>query len=666
MGEVYDKPRNELTAEEKDRSLRYQIMDVVDGIKWIPDFGYAREMDWLRNMHDWMISKKRYWGLALPIWVCKDCKQYEVIGDEKELQARAVEGWDAFAGHTPHRPFIDMVKLTCPKCGGEMRRIPDVGNPWLDAGIVPFSTLQYRSDPDFWKKWYPAQWITESFPGQFRNWFYSLLAMATVVDQSPPFLQNFGFATLLGEDGRPMHKSWGNMIEFNEAADKMGVDVMRWLYATQKPENDLLYGYHRGDETRRQFHIPLWNAYSFLVTYANLDGWTPGGEFDPEYPEGSAPNSTNLLDRWVLARLNQLVETVTSSLEESDFMDAATAIGVFVDDLTNWYVRRSRRRFWKSEHDADKNDAYATLYHVLVKLIRLLAPFTPFMTETMYQNLVADVRDKAHESVHHTRWPKVETAVIDQSLLNSMALARNVASLGLAARNNSNLKVRQPLARAMAHVAGEKGTLSQEMVDIITDELNVKSFEFVDEAGRLVNYHVQPDNKLLGPRFGAQFPRIRAALAAADPAKVAANVLAGQPVLLELDGQSVELTSAEVVVQTSPVEGLAVATDKGITVAVDSFLTPELRAEGLAREIVRRVQEMRKKAEFNIDDRIITTYQIETPGSSLQEVLEDWADYIKAETLTVELSHAPQSANAYSEVHQVEGETITLAVKRVG
>jgi isoleucyl-tRNA synthetase len=664
MGEVYDKPRQELTAEEKAHSLRYQIMDVVDQIEWIPEFGYAREMDWLKNMHDWMISKKRYWGLALPIWVCGGCSHFEVIGDEKELEARAVDGWDTFAGHTPHRPFVDAVKLGCPKCGGVMSRVADVGNPWLDAGIVPFSTLQYRNNHDYWAKWFPAQWITESFPGQFRNWFYSLLAMTTVVEQSPSFLRNFGFATLMGEDGRPMHKSWGNSVEFNEAADKMGVDVMRWLYATQKPESDLLFGYHRGDETRRQFHIPLWNAYSFLVTYANLDGWTPDGDFDPDYPEGNAPDSTNLLDLWVLARLNQLVERVTSGLEKSDFMEAAGAIGVFVEDLTNWYVRRSRRRFWKSEHDADKNEAYATLYHVLVKLARLLAPFTPFMTETMYQNLVVSFRSNAHESIHHTRWPKVETRMVDQALIDNMALARTVASLGLAARSTSNLKVRQPLARAMAYVAGGKRTLGAELIDIVTDELNVKNFEFVDEAGRLVNYRVLPDNKLLGPRFGAQFPRIRTAFAALDPAKVAASVLAGQVVVLEVDGQVVELVPAEVVVQTSPVEGLAVATDKGITVAVDAVLTPALKAEGLAREIVRRVQEMRKKAGFNIDDRIITTYQLDSSAPSVQEVLEGWADYIRAETLTVALVSGPFPEGAFSETHQVEGETISLAVKR--
>jgi isoleucyl-tRNA synthetase len=664
MGEVYDKPREALTSEEKARSLRYQIMDVVDGIRWIPDFGHAREMDWLRNMHDWMISKKRYWGLALPIWTCDACGHFEVIGDEKELQARAVEGWDVFEGHTPHRPYVDAVRLGCPKCGEKMSRVPDVGNPWLDAGIVPFSTLQYRADPAFWEKWYPAQWITESFPGQFRNWFYSLLAMATVLAHRPPFLTNFGYATLVAEDGRPMHKSWGNSIEFNEAADKMGVDVMRWLYAMQRPESDMLFGYHRGDEARRQFLIPLWNVYSFFVTYANLDGWTPPAGIDPDYPEGPAPDSSNLLDRWVLARINQLIERVTASLEESDFMAASGAINVFVDDLTNWYVRRSRRRFWKSEHDSDKNDAYATLYHVLVKLSRLLAPFTPFVTEALYQNLVASVQREARESIHHTRWPKAERRPADVSLLEEMALARQVASLGLAARSASNLKVRQPLSRAMAFAGGGK-SLSPELVEIVTDELNVKAFSFVEEAGRLVNYRILPDNKALGPKFGSRFPRVRAALQNMDAAAMAAQVMAGEPVLVEVDGETFALDPSEVLVQTTPVEGLAVASDKGISVAVDEVLTPELLAEGLARELVRRIQDMRKKAGFNIEDRIRTYYQADEPGGRLRDVLSGWSDYLRAETLTVELVNSQPPKEAFVEAQQVEGEAITFGVQRV-
>lgn len=666
MGESYDKPREQLTAEEKARSLRYQIMDVVDQIRWIPEFGYSREMDWLRNMHDWMISKKRFWGLALPIWVCNSCHHYEVIGNGVELKERAVEGWGQFEGHTPHRPYIDAVKLECPQCRANgqhnlMSRIPDVGNPWLDAGIVPFSTLQYRSNPDFWRAWYPANWISESFPGQFRNWFYSLLAMATVLDSSPPFLQNFGYGTLLAEDGRAMHKSWGNSIEFNEAADRMGVDVMRWLYCNHKPENDLLFGFHRGDDTRRQFLIPLWNIYSFLATYANLDGWSPAlAAFNPQHPEGPTPHSDNLLDRWVLARLNQIIPGVTDSLLASDPLSATTAINAFLDDLSNWYVRRSRRRYWKSEHDADKNTAYATLYHVMVKFARLLAPFTPFVTEEIYQNLVRSVYPQAYESVHHTAWPEQDAAAVDTTLLEQMELARQVASLGLGARNSAGLKVRQPLAKVLAY-AGDKRALEEPFVAIIMDELNVKQFAFVEKASDLVGYRILPDNKVLGPRFGARFPQVRAALAAKDPGEVASMVGAGQSVSLDLSDGPVVLTPEEIQVLTQPLEGLAVASDKTMTVAVDAQLTPELRAEGLAREVVRRVQAMRKDAGFNIEDRITTYYQA---SGEMAQVLQTWSEYIKAETLSTGLLGGEGPEGAYRETHQVDGETLGLAVKR--
>jgi isoleucyl-tRNA synthetase len=610
-----------------------------------------------------MISKKRYWGLALPIWVCESCGRYEVIGDEVELKARAVQGWEQFEGHTPHRPHIDAVKLQCPDCQGKMSRIPDVGNPWLDAGIVPFSTLQYRKNSDYWRTWYPARWISESFPGQFRNWFYSLLAMATVLDSSPPFLQNFGYATLLAEDGRAMHKSWGNSIEFNEAADRMGVDVMRWLYCAHKPENDLLFGYNRGDEARRRFLIPLWNVYTFLATYARLDGWEPDFAFDPEYPEGPTPDSGSLLDRWALARLNQVVERVNQALEDSDPLSASLALEGFLDDLSNWYVRRSRRRFWKSEADSDKADAYNTLYHIMVKLVRTLAPFIPFITEAIYQNLVVSVRPEARHSVHHTAWPVFDTAVVDAELLSQMELARQVSSLGLSARNAAGIKVRQPLGRVLvgshARSAGGQATLSDEMVAIVTDELNVKACEFVEDAARLVSYRVLPDNKLLGPRFGAQFPKVRAALAALPPQQVAASVNAGLPLALQVDGESIELAPGEVLVQTQPVEGLAVAADKLITVAVDATITPALRQEGLARELVRRLQAMRKSAGFDISDRIVTYYQA---GEELAQVFQEWGAYIKAETLSIELSAAPPPEGAYVEDQKVEGEAVTLGV----
>ncbi len=661
--------------------LRHDMMDVTRQIRWIPSFGLDRELDWLRNMHDWMISKKRYWGLALPIWECERCGHVEVIGDERELEAQAVVGWQEFEGHTPHRPWVDAVRIACPKCGAEMSRIPEVGNPWLDAGIVSFSTLQYRTNPDYWRAWYPADWISESFPGQFRNWFYSLLAMATVLENSPPFKTCFSYALLVGEDGREMHKSWGNAIEFNEAADRMGVDVMRWLYCRQKPENNLLFGHGRADEVRRQFLIPLWNVYSFFVTYANIDRWEPGklvnwetGKLVSEEAGHQSTNlpiyrSASLLDRWILARLNQVVAHVTDRLDNYDAYGATLAVEPFLDDLTNWYVRRSRRRFWKSEQDTDKSAAYATLYQVLTTLCRLLAPFMPFVTEAMYQNLVRSVDLDALESVHHTGWPQADPAAVDEDLLARMALARQVVALGHSARNSRSIKLRQPLACALVHLESGADELDEELLALVRDELNVKRVKFVEAMEELVTYRLLPDNKVLGPRFGKRFPAVRAALAAQDPLAALRRLRARLPLRLELalseaegvEGKEVELAPQEVLVREEPREGLAVASEQDVTVAVDTVLTPELVAEGLAREVVRRVQNLRKKAGFNLDDRVVTIYQA---GGELTEAIEAWRDFIAAETLSVELRAGPPDEGATVGEDRVGGHSLRLGVRK--
>jgi isoleucyl-tRNA synthetase len=356
-----------------------------------------------------------------------------------------------------------------------------------------------------------------------------------------------------------------------------------------------------------------------------------------------------------------VVAGVTQNMEDSDLLNATLVVESLLDDLTNWYVRRSRRRFWKSEQDADKNSAYSTLYHVLVKLARLLAPFTPFVAEAIYQNLVRSVRPDAYESVHHGAWPEADPAAVDEGALEEMALARQVSSLGLSARNSAGIKVRQPLAKALVY-AGGKRVLGAELADIVKDELNVKELEFVKDARQLVTYQVLPDNKLLGPRFGAQFPKVRAALAALDPASVAQSVQAGTPLTLEVDGQAVELAPQEILVQTHPAAGLAVAADKLATVALDTTITPELRAEGLAREIVRRVQAMRKEAGFNIEDRITLYYAGE---GVLPEIMVGWADYVKSETLSTQLQPGKPPADAYAETHRIDGVEVKLAVQRV-
>ncbi len=632
--------------------LRKPLMRLTEQIRWIPEFGQDRELDWLRNMHDWMISKKRYWGLALPIWECAQCGHFDVLGSREELQARAVAGWDVFAGHTPHRPYIDAVKVRCSACGGTAERIKDVGNPWLDAGIVSFSTLRYGDEPDYWRKWFPADFITESFPGQFRNWFYSLLTMAAALEDQPAARTVLGFATLLAEDGRPMHKSWGNAIEFNEAADNIGADVMRWMYASQKYDADMLFGYHGADETRRRFLLPLWNVYSFFVTYARLDGWTPAR---------SAAGRRTELDRWILARLEQLIAQVTAALNDYHVYKAAQPVEAFLDDLSNWYVRRSRRRFWKSEADADKQAAYATLYEVLVTLTKLLAPFVPFITEHLYQNLVRAVAPGAPVSVHHGEWPAVNADLVDEAVLADMDAARTVVTLGHAVRAAGNLKVRQPLGRVVVVAPPEKHARLTHHQALILDELNVKALEFAENEAELVTYKLMPDNRALGPRFGAQFPKVRAALAAADPAAAVAALRSSGKLALTVDGQSVEVAAGDVLITPQPKAGFAVRAEGEYVVALDTAVTPELRAEGLAREFVRRVQDLRKTAGFEISDRIVTHY---VASEGLAEAVGAFAGYIRDETLTVDLRPGFLPAGAATAEDAFDGETLKLAIAR--
>jgi isoleucyl-tRNA synthetase len=634
--------------------MRQFLMDVTRQIRWIPDFGRDRELDWLRNMHDWLISKKRYYGLALPIWECAQCGHFEVIGSKAELKARAVEGWDEFESHTPHRPYIDAVKIVCSNCGARVERIKDVGNPWLDAGIVSISTMGYTYDRSYWQRWFPADFITESFPGQFRNWFYALLTMGALLTERPPFKTVLGFATLLGQDGRPMHKSWGNAIEFNESADEIGADVMRWMFVRQRYESDIWFGRKPAAEVRRQFFIPLWNVYAFFTTYANLDGWTPG-------TPASAGDRTPL-DRWILARLHAVIHEVTAALDDYDAPRVARAVEPFVDDLSNWYVRRSRRRFWKSESDADKNAAYGTLYEVLVTLAKLLAPMLPFLSETMYQNLARSFDTSAPESVHHCDWPAADAARIDAGLLADVATARQVVTLGHSTRANNNLKVRQPLSKALVVVADTSRASVERMADVIADELNVKRIEFAANEAELVTYKLLPDNKKLGPRFGAKFPAVRQALAAADPNAVVAAIRAGTPTLVGAGNDRFELAPDEILVTPQPRAGFAVASEGGVVVALDTALTPELVREGLARDVVRRVQELRKKADFAIADRIVTTTEGE---GELNLALAEWSDYIKSETLSDELRFSQPEPGAVTDEDSIDGMKLTIGVKRV-
>jgi len=441
--------------------LRKPLMDVTKKIKWIPSFGLERELDWLKNMQDWLISKKRYWGLALPIFEC-ECHHFEVIGSKEELKERAVEGWEEFEGNTPHRPWVDKVKIKCSKCNQKVSRISDVGNPWLDAGIVSFSTMKYFTDKEYWKLWFPTDFICESFPGQFKNWFYSLIVMSAVLENTNPTKTIFGFASVRDEKGEEMHKSKGNAIEFNEAAEKIGADVMRWMYAKQNPAFNLNFGWKAGEESKRKL-LTLWNSFIFLQTYSDRK---------EVFNETALLKTNNVLDKWIVSRLNNLIKKVDGSLDRYNAASAALAIeNFFIEDLSLWYVRRSRRRFQGRETEKEKGEAVRTLYCVLLNLIKIMAPLLPFLTEEIYQNLKTK---EMPESIHLCDWPRVEEKLIDLSLEEKMNKARKIVNLGLKERARLGLKVRQPLREL---TVGELADgLESELKGLIKEELNVKGF----------------------------------------------------------------------------------------------------------------------------------------------------------------------------------------------
>jgi isoleucyl-tRNA synthetase len=616
MGKVYDKPREQLTRAEVDASLRYQIMEVIEGVRWIPSFGYERELDWLLNMHDWMISKKRYWGLALPIYDCAECGKVTVIGGREELAEAAVEGWDRFEGHTPHRPFIDAVKIRCSGCGKPVSRIADVGNPWLDAGIVPFSTMHFREDPEFWKRWFPADFVTESFPGQFRNWFYSLLAMSTVLRRETPFKTLFGFALVYGADGRQMHKSWGNAIEFDEAAERMGVDVMRWMFANARPEDNILFGWQAADDARRRLLV-LWNVYSFFVTYARLAGWEPAAAAPAVADRGP-------LDRWILSRVAGLAVEVESDLRDYDALDAARDIDAFVEELSTWYLRRSRKRFSRGADERDRAAAFATMHSVLLALSRIAAPMLPFLTESIYQNLavdggLADVPD----SVHLTAWPTTELAGLrDAELERSMAVVMRVVDLVRTLRGQAGIKVRQPLARMWIALPGGELVERETLLALAADEVNVKELELIGDESELVDRRVKPLLPKIGKKLGSAIPAVMQAAR-----EGAFEILADGSVRLG----GVTLAADEVEILATPRPGTVVAHDEGLVVVIDTELTPELRAEGDARELQRAIQDARKDAGVELDDELDVVIEA---GEEARRTLEPFVASVEAETRT--------------------------------
>jgi len=638
--------------------LRAELSDSTQRARWLPEgIGLEeRELDWLRNMSDWMISKKRYYGLALPIWTCTECDAWEVIGSPDALRERAVAGWDEFNGHSPHRPWIDAVEIGCVSCGGRSRRILDVGNPWLDAGIVGQSTLKWTTDRDYWQEWYPADFVTESFPGQFRNWFYALITESTVMTGQAPFKTLFGYALLRDEHGEEMHKSKGNAIPFDEAADRIGSDVMRWMFSVSNPATNMNFGYHLAHEEVRRFFLPLWNTYGFFVTYARLDGWAPS-EADE-----SASAARTLLDRWISSRLNAVVDNVRRALDVYDAARAARAIEGFVEDLSNWYVRRNRRRFWKGELDDDKRAAYATLHEVLVTVTRLLAPFVPHLADAMWGNLVVAVDPAAADSVHLTDYPQRIPERAQSEIDAAVALAREVVALGRTARAASGLKTRQPLATVRLKLpAAANGQLSPDpatAADLqgeILEELNAKELEVLTDASELVERHLYPLLPVIGPRHGAEVGRIMAGARSGDW-RILDDGRA------EAGGVSLAADEFELTARARPGHEVAEAGD--LLVALDTQLTPELLAEGLAREVAHRLQGLRKAAGLEVSDRVVASIDGDPAVVAQLSAHRDW---LAAEILAVTLDLGADTdlgpSSTFEEVALPEG-SLRLGVRR--
>lgn len=640
---------------------RNEIMDVTRQVTFLPEAinGQARELKWLEQMHDWMISKKRFWGLALPIWVDETTGDFEVIGSREELKKRAVKGWEGFEGHTPHRPWVDKVKIKNPKTGNLMTRIADVGNPWLDAGIVPYSTMGYNHDRRYWEKWFPADFITESFPGQFRNWFYAILAMSTMMESRPPFKVLLGHALVRDEHGATMSKSLGNAIEFNEAADRMGADLMRWLYCRSNPAANINFGYGPADELRARFVLKLWNTYAFFCEYADAD------KFDPEVPQVPVKDRPDI-DRWILSDLQGLIQTARREFERFNVMAFCLEAEKFVDDrLSNWYVRRNRRRFWKSEQSADKLAAYQTLYTVLSTLTKLLAPVMPFLSETMYRNLSQQgVRGPA--SVHLCDFPHVDESLIDKDLSADMDSLLRLVSLGLAARNEAKIKVRQPLAE-MRVQPGDDGDRRavERFADQICEELNIKKVTLqTAECDSLMKLVGKPNMKCLAEK------RQRMFAAFGDWAKVREAIDRLEPEDLDTlaRGNAVQLAGVDfdpndVEISWKASEGWAGAVAKETHVIVDTRLTEELKREGMARDVVRQVQELRKKAGLQIEDRIVL--YLHTDSEKLRDAVDAQREYIAAETLTAAWSPKPlEGSEVHSATVKVDGQPLLIQLKK--
>ena len=619
-------------------------------VNWIPkSIGEGRFGNWLENVQDWGISRNRYWGTPLNIWECCDCGCQESIGSRAELAERS--GNPDNANVELHRPYIDEVTFKCKECGGTMKRVPEVIDCWFDSGAMPFAQHHYPfENKDLFEKQFPADFISEAVD-QTRGWFYSLMAESTLLFDKAPYKNVIVLGHVQDENGQKMSKSKGNAVDPFEALGQYGADAIRWyFYTNSAPWLPNRFHGKAVQEGQRKFMGTLWNTYAFYVLYAEIDQFDPT-KYTLDY------DKLSVMDKWLLSKLNSMVKAVDENLGNYRIPEAARALDDFVDDMSNWYVRRSRERFWAKDMPQDKINAYMTLYTALVTVSKAAAPMIPFMTEDIYQNIVKNVDATAPESIHLCDFPEVNEAFIDKELEENMENVLEVVVMGRACRNASGIKNRQPIGKMMVKAEFD---LSEFYKEIIEDELNVKTVEFTDDVSAFTSYSFKPQLKTVGPKYGKVIGKIKAALAELDGNKAMAQLNAEGALKFDFDGTEVVLEKDDLLIDTAQVEGYVSESDNNITVVLDTNLSPELIEEGFVREIISKIQTMRKEAGFEVMDKIVVNV---SKNDSIIKVVTDNLDEIKAEVLANEIVF--DKIEGYSKEWNINGEKVTLGVEKV-
>ena len=628
--------------------VREDLIRNNDTINWIPEsIGKGRFGDWLKNVQDWGISRNRYWGTPLNIWQC-ECGHMHSVGSIEELKSMSDNCPDDIE---LHRPYIDAVTIKCPHCGKQMHRVPEVIDCWFDSGSMPFAQHHYPfENKELFESQFPADFISEAVD-QTRGWFYSLLAISTLIFNKAPYKNVIVLGHVQDENGQKMSKSKGNAVDPFEALEKFGADAIRWyFYTNSAPWLPNRFHDKAVTEGQRKFMGTLWNTYAFYVLYANID------EFDPTKYSLKDCKLT-VMDKWLLSKLNSMVQSVDDNLANYRIPEAARVLQEFVDDMSNWYVRRGRERYWVQGLPEDKIAAYMTLYTALVTTAKAAAPMIPFMTESIYQNLVRSVDKSAPESIHLCDFPTVDSSAIDKSLEDNMDKVLEIVVLGRAARNGSSLKNRQPLGTMYVKL---DGTLDSYYTDIIRDELNIKNVTFTDKVDDFVSYRFKPQLKTVGPKFGKQLNEIRTALSEIDGNKAKKQLDSDGSITLELPSGKVVLQTEDLLVDAEQRDGFYTVSDRGITVAIDTTLTKELIEEGFVRELISKIQTMRKEAGFNVTDHISVKINgsEKVVGIALMKK-EDIAGDTLADSLT---SDTP---DGYVKDWDINGEKVAIGVKKV-